>query len=181
MRDSHTIAPWHRTNADRAGAAGEPARDASATIAMNSLRRIVRSLRSAGAESETAVGVTPAQLFVMRVIAKEETLTVGELAARTATAQSSVSEVIARLLARGLVVRRQSAVDRRRAEISLSERGQALLARAPQTVQETLLAAFAQLSAERQQEIASGLQAWVDEAGLGRLAATMFFEPALDA
>jgi DNA-binding MarR family transcriptional regulator len=147
---------------------------------MNALRRIVRSLRNAGAESEAALGVTPAQLFVMRVIAKEETLTVGELAARTATAQSSVSEVVARLLARGHVVRRKSSIDRRRTEISLSESGRALIDRAPQTVQETLLAAFARLPVECQRDIATGLRSWVEEAGFGRVEATMFFEPTLE-
>jgi DNA-binding MarR family transcriptional regulator/nitroimidazol reductase NimA-like FMN-containing flavoprotein (pyridoxamine 5'-phosphate oxidase superfamily) len=162
----------HRADSER-----EAAGDRPATVAMDALRRVVRSLHDAEAESEAALGVTTAQLFVLREIDKADTLTVGELATRTATAQSSVSEVLARLLARGLITRTRSSVDRRRAEISLSATGHALLARAPESIQERLLAAFARLSADRRRHIADGLAAWVDEAGLGQLAATMFFEP----
>jgi DNA-binding MarR family transcriptional regulator len=153
--------------------------ETSAPAAMDGLRRIVRSLRNAEADSEVALGVTSAQLFVLRAIAKAEVLTVGDLARYTATAQSSVSEVVARLLARGLVSRRPSAIDRRRAELSLSETGRALLANAPETIQERLLGAFGRLRAEQQQQIAYGLQTWITEAGLGTIAPTMFFEPSL--
>jgi len=144
---------------------------------MNTLRRIVRSLRAAEATSEAALGVTTAQLFVLREIEKAGTVTVGELAARTATAQSSVSEVLARLDARQLIRKCRSEADRRRTEISLSERGAQLLARAPETIQERLLAAFRRLPEQRQRDAAAALQAWLDEAALGDVAPTMFFEP----
>jgi DNA-binding MarR family transcriptional regulator len=104
----------------------------------------------------------------------------GDLARRTATAQSSVSEVVARLARKGLVVRARSIDDHRRVEISLSDAGRGLLARAPETIQERLLAAFARLTSDRQRQAADALQAWISEAGLGGIAATMFFEPTRD-
>ena len=148
-----------------------------AADAMNSLRRVVRGLRLADAESEAALGVTTAQLFVLREIDRSRVLTVSELSQRTATTQSSVSEVVARLDARGLIARTRSNTDRRRAEISLSEAGRALLARAPETVQERLLSALERLSPCRRRQAAQGLRAWIYEAGLADVAATMFFEP----
>jgi DNA-binding MarR family transcriptional regulator/nitroimidazol reductase NimA-like FMN-containing flavoprotein (pyridoxamine 5'-phosphate oxidase superfamily) len=166
----------HRADIER-----DSAREPSAAVAMDALRRVVRSLLAAEADSESALGVTTAQLFVLREIAKAETMTVGELATRTATAQSSVSEVLARLLSRGLITRNRSSIDRRRAEISLSAAGHALLGRAPESIQERLLAAFARLPTDQRRRIADGLEAWVEKAGLGLLAATMFFEPAPDA
>jgi DNA-binding MarR family transcriptional regulator len=152
-------------------------RDELASGAMDGLRRLVRSLLTAEAESEGDLGVTTAQLFVLRVIDRAGALTIGELAARTATAQSSASEVVARLVARRLVTRRRSTVDRRRTELSLSASGHALLTRAPEAIQEKLLAALGRLPEDRRRQLAEGLSAWVDEAGLGRLPATMFFEP----
>ena len=65
--------------------------------AMDALRRIVRSLRIAERHSEAMLGVTTAQLFVLREVDKAGRITVSELARRTATAQSSVSEVLTRL------------------------------------------------------------------------------------
>ena len=145
--------------------------------AMDAIRRIVRALRTADGQSEAVLGLTTAQLFVMREIEKAGRPTIGELAKRTATAQSSVSEVVARLVARGLLAREKSTEDRRRAEISLTEEGTRLLSSAAETVQERMLAAFRTLPPARQREIAQGLGAWITAAGLGAVAPTMFFEP----
>lgn len=150
---------------------------AMAVDAIDALRRVVRALRVADDESESTLGMTAAQLFVLREIQKAGTITVGELAERLATAQSSASEVVARLDAKLLVRRWRSHDDRRRVEIGLSEWGRTVLTHAPETVQERLLAAFARLPEERQRDVAEGMRVWIDEAGLGDVPATMFFEP----
>jgi len=157
--------------------ASRPSPADPATAAMDALRRIVGALRSADAASEGLLGVSSAQLFVLRELAKTEPLTIGELAQRTATAQSSVSEVVARLASKALVVRQRSAIDRRRIDVSLAERGRALVQRADETVQEKLLTGFSRLSDSRQTVTASGLQSWVTAAGLADIEPTMFFEP----
>jgi DNA-binding MarR family transcriptional regulator len=154
-------------------------REPAGTV-MDALRRIVRALRAADRDSEAALGLPTAQLFVLREVEKAGMLTVSELARRTATAQSSVSEVLKRLLGRELVTRTQSVVDRRRAEIALSARGRELLARAPETVQERLLGAFRRLPRAQQREAADAMCAWVAEAGLADVTPTMFFEPPAD-
>ena len=148
-----------------------------AAIAMDAVRRIVRALRAAQVDSHAALGTSMAQLFVLREVAKAGVLTVGELAERTATAQSSVSAVVARLATRGLIVRGTAAADRRRAAITLSNDGRAALASAPETIQERLIAAFRQLSPDRQRTIAEGMDEGVADAGLGHVVPTMFFEP----
>ena len=144
--------------------------------AMDVLRRVVRALHTIDLESEAAIGVGAAQLFVLREIEKGGTLTVSELASRTATAQSSVSEVVARLVGRGLVARARAAGDRRRAELTLTATGQALLATAPRAIQERLVAAFRALPPDRQRRLAQDMSAWVAAAGLGNVTPTMFFE-----
>ena len=50
----------HRADIER-----DSARDRPATVSMDALRRVVRSIRVADAESEAALGVTAAQLFVL--------------------------------------------------------------------------------------------------------------------
>lgn len=151
-----------------------------AAEAMNAVRRIVRALRVAERQSEAERGISAAALFVLREIEKGGAPTIGELARRTATGQSSVSEVVARLSARGLVMRGRSATDRRRAEITLSAAGRDLLRNAPEALQERLLAAFRRMPARRQREVAEGLAEWTSMAGLEGVAPSMFFEPLVD-
>lgn len=150
-----------------------------AAVAMDAIRRIVRALRTAHIESRAIRGASMAQLFVLREVAKTDAITIGELAERTATAQSSVSAVVARLHSRGLIIRGTSSADRRRAAITLSDDGRAALASAPETIQERLLTAFRLLPDERQRVLADAMDAWISAAGLGHVAPTMFFEPTL--
>ncbi len=168
-----------------ASAAIEPDSDSSdedpAAEAMDAVRRIVRALRMAERQSEAKLGVSPASLFVLREIGKGGAPTISELARCTATGQSSVSEVVARLAAQGLVVRGRSNDDRRRAAITLSAAGRDLLRRAPEAVQERLLSAFRGLPVREQRQIAQGLRQWTSVSGLDSIAATMFFEPHVDA
>lgn len=151
--------------------------DEQATVVMNAIRRVVKALRQAEVSSTEGLAVGAAQLFVLREVAKAGVLTVTELAQRTATSQSSVSEVVSRLAARGLVIRGQSEGDRRRAAITLTPEGTALLASSAETVQERMIAAFRRLPPARQAALASTLGEWIAESGMGDLEATMFFEP----
>ncbi|HEY8548699.1 MAG TPA: MarR family transcriptional regulator, partial [Vicinamibacterales bacterium] len=110
--------------------AGEP--DASGSdegdtqTALDAIRRIVQALRESSRWAEQHLGVSGAQLFVLQALAAAPNMSVNELAARVHTHQSSVSTVVARLVARGLVRRERSALDGRRVELSLSPRGQRL-------------------------------------------------------
>ena len=166
----------HDERRGSAAADGNDTDTRTAADAMDVLRRLVHSLHSAKSDCETRLGVTAAQLFVLREIAKAGTLTVTELAQRTVTCQSSVSEVVTRLTARGLVTRGRSVEDRRRAELTLSDAGRELLTRAPESVQERLLSAFYRLPPHTRHAAMDGMKAWLDEAGLAEAEPTMFFE-----
>ena len=144
--------------------------------ALDGFRRLVRALRTASVTSERSLGVSAAQLFVLRQLAAHPGLSLGELAERTLTAQSSVSEVVARLASRGLVARETSTSDRRRAEVRLTAEGSAIVRRSPDAVQEELFAALDRLAPAQRQALAEALEAWVREAGLTETEPSMFFE-----
>jgi DNA-binding MarR family transcriptional regulator/nitroimidazol reductase NimA-like FMN-containing flavoprotein (pyridoxamine 5'-phosphate oxidase superfamily) len=150
---------------------------AGASRTMDAIRRLVRALRTSSAESERNYGLSAAQLFALRQIASQPNQSMSELAKRTLTSQSSVSEVITRLVDRGFVTREVSVRDRRRAELALTESGERLLAKVPETIQERLVAGFNRLTPIQQSGLAGGLEAWLAEAGLNQIPATMFFEP----
>jgi DNA-binding MarR family transcriptional regulator len=144
---------------------------------MDGLRRIVHALRIGTSASERVIGLSSAQLFVLRQLAAESEQSLGELARRTRTTPSSVSEVVSRLVRRGLVAREASARDRRRAVLTLTAAGVALVKAAPETVQDRLVAGFGRLDRGSQRALADAIEAWLAASGLADVTPTFFFEP----
>jgi DNA-binding MarR family transcriptional regulator len=145
---------------------------------LDGIRCVVQSLRESSRAAESAVGVSGAQLFVLQVLAREPALCLSEVAQRTHTHQSSVSVVVGRLVAGGLVERRQSAEDGRRMELAITPAGRALLGDAPVAAQDRLVAALRKLPEKERRALARGLTALVAGMGLGDAAPEMFFEEA---
>src|SRR5437764_4906014 len=103
--------------------------------ALDSVRAIVRALRLNTREIELKIGISLAQLYVLQQVAERPAESLNDLAERTATHQSSVSVVVRRLVDRGLVSRRSSTVDKRRAQIAATPAGHAVPKGAPRTIQ----------------------------------------------
>jgi DNA-binding MarR family transcriptional regulator len=143
---------------------------------LDHLRRIVRTLRESSRAAEARIGVTGAQLFVLRALAGDRPLSLNQVAARTHTHQSSVSVVVKRLVARRLVRRTVSTVDARSLELGLTARGRAVLARAPLAAQDRLIAGLEALSAKERRQLAAGLGRRVEAMGLAEAVPAMFFE-----
>lgn len=152
--------------------------DPDALAVMDALRRIVRALRVFTHASERELGVSAAQLFVLRQLATAPRQSLGELADSARTSPSSVSEVAAALVKRGLVERGAASDDRRRAQFTITRQGRAVLERAPVTVQERLLAGFERLTPAGRRALREGLETWIAEAGLADVPPAMFFERA---
>jgi DNA-binding MarR family transcriptional regulator len=143
---------------------------------MDSLRRIVRALGASARTLPDGGGVSGAQLFVLRQINAAPGLSIGELAARTLAGQSTVSEVVSRLIDAGLVSRRASTSDARQAKLTLTARGRGAIRDTELTAQERLTAGLGSLSGVEREALATGLEQWLASAGLAELPATMFFE-----
>ena len=147
-----------------------------ATSILDDLRRVVRKLRESSREAEQRLGVSGAQLFVLRALSNGEALSVNELAVRTRTHQSTVSGVLGRLVERGLVKRKLSLTDARRAELSVTERGLSLLAQAPLAAQDHLILGIERLPREQRRALASSLRDLVVAMDLEGQEPAMFFE-----
>lgn len=85
-------------------------------------------------------------MFVLHTLHCEPGLSMGELAARTATDQSSVSVVVRKLHEKKLVLKRAAKDDKRRVEASLTAAGNRLAESAPRPVQEALISRLAALA-----------------------------------
>ena len=143
---------------------------------MESLRRIVQALRQSALHSEKASGLTGAQALVLRTIGDREGASVNDLAAATFTHQSTVSEVIAKLEARGLVQRLRSDQDGRKTAVWLTADGVTTLRASPATANEKLMKAVNGLPSGTLAQLAATLEALTAAAGLTDQPARMFFE-----
>ena len=152
-------------------------RPIEAARVMDSLRRVVHAIRIATRASERTFGLSTAQLFVLRQLSGTSGQSLSDLATRTRTTQSSISEVVARLVRNGLVSRMPSSVDRRRAVICLTAAGEAILANAPETIQEQLLRGVESLDQETRRSLADNFESWLVASGLEAVAPTLLFEP----
>ena len=68
-------------------------------------------------------GLTPRQYAMLTTIAEEEGLTQTELVARTGIDRSTLADIVARLIARGLIQRRRAKGDARAYAIKLTAQG----------------------------------------------------------
>jgi DNA-binding MarR family transcriptional regulator len=143
---------------------------------VEAIRRILRALRLAARETQMAAGLSAAQLFVLQSLADGTEASLSDLAERTLTDRSSVAAVVDRLLDAKLIVRGTAAVDRRRAAITLTAAGRAVLARSPEPPGALLVSALQSLPQRRVRALADGLTALVSAMGVSGEVAGMLFE-----
>jgi DNA-binding MarR family transcriptional regulator len=120
--------------------------------------------------------VSAAQLFVLSELSHVPDQSVKDLAARTMTTHSTVSEVVSQLIAKGLVSRSADASDGRRALLRLTRQGGTLLKKSPRAIQEDLIEGFETLRPSVRRGLAAGLERWLEASGLGDVPATMLFD-----
>jgi MarR family transcriptional regulator, lower aerobic nicotinate degradation pathway regulator len=162
-------------NTGPAAASAAVLRDPATRAVLDSIRRIVRALRESSRAAERSVGLGGAQLFVLQRLAGAPPLSINELAERTLTHQSSVSVVVSRLVQAGLVARNRATSDGRRAEITLTAAGRAVLSRAPAAAQDRLIGALGLLGVPARKELARQLGRLVESMALPPQHPPMFF------
>jgi DNA-binding MarR family transcriptional regulator len=154
----------------------QSARADETALVVDCLRRLVHGLRVSSHAAERDLGVTGAQLFVLRELAAEPGVSIRRLSERTLTDASSVSVVVARLVENGLVIRRSDEHDARRSVLVVSRNGLKLLGRAPAPYQEHLIAALRDMPAARVRSLGRMLSELVDTLEPTPGAAPLFFE-----
>jgi DNA-binding MarR family transcriptional regulator len=143
---------------------------------LDAIRRIVRALRVSSKAVERELGLSSAQLYVLKKLQDEKGVSINELAALTLTHQSSVSVVVSKLFERNLVQRVKSTEDERRLEISITTKGLALVRRAPESIQDCLIKSIETLPCVARESLAQSLKFIVENAGISDGPAPLFFE-----
>jgi DNA-binding MarR family transcriptional regulator len=151
------------------------AREAYVARTLDSVRRLVRALRVAEQRTHAEVGVSAAQLYVLRQLDRSAAASLSELAQRTLTDRSSVSDVVERLVARRLV-RRVRGDDKRRTAIVITAAGRMLLRGAPVGPTGLLVSALAALDDRTLAALANGLDELTETMGVAEEPASLLFE-----
>jgi DNA-binding MarR family transcriptional regulator len=123
-------------------------------------------------------GLGAAQIYVLNELQESAPLSVSELAARTGTDQSTVSVVVAILVAKGLITNRRAEDDARRIELVLTAKGIKSLRNLPPPVQQQIVAAVDQLPAARARVLADSLQEIVERMGIASDRPPLMFDDA---
>lgn len=123
-----------------------------------SLRRIIRATDLHSRWLLQHFGVTVPQLIVLQQIAKNGATSLSALARAASLSLPTVTGIVARLEARGMVQRTRNESDRRQLLVSLTRSGAELLEDAPSPLQDTFIQQFAALRDWEQTQIVSILQ-----------------------
>jgi DNA-binding MarR family transcriptional regulator len=137
----------------------------SETRVLSAIRRIVHAVDSHSKELERALGITLPQLVVLRAIRMLGEVTTGKLSAAASLSPATVTTILDKLEARGLVVRYRNAEDRRVVHSKLTARGAQMLDGAPPFLHERFVSAFAGLDAARQAAVIAALEEVADMMG----------------
>lgn len=133
---------------------------------MDCIRQIFKALRVSSSQFEKELGLSAAQIFVLKKLKEEPGLSINDLADRTTTHQSSVSVVVKKLEEQGLVLRATSQEDSRRVVVSLSIAGEQKLNEIPRTVQEQMTDSLLKMPPEKIQTLSNLMKEFVSSAGI---------------
>ena len=157
---------------------GSSARRASERAVLDAIRRITRALRVSAMATQSSVGISAAQLYVLRTLAERESASITDLAALTLTDRSSVAAVVERLVDQGLAHRSPSPDDRRRARVEITEAGTRLAGQAAPPPTDLLVSGLAGMSDTQVGDLSRALTSFVAALGLEATPAGMLFEDA---
>jgi DNA-binding MarR family transcriptional regulator len=117
-----------------------------------SATRLARRLRQ-----QADAGLTPSQLSALAVIDAHGPLTLGSLADHERVAPPSITKLVNKLEAEGLVQRTTDLADRRITRVATSAQGASLLAESRRRKTAWLTSRISQLDADAQQRLAAAL------------------------
>lgn len=133
---------------------------------MDYIRHIFKALRVASSQFEKDVGLSAAQIFVLKKLKDEPGLSINDLANRTVTHQSSVSVVVKKLEEQKLVQRMTSKEDSRKVVVSLTPEGLSKLAGIPRAIQEDMIETLHAMESEKTLLLASLMKEFVLKSGI---------------
>lgn len=123
-----------------------------------SLRQVIRAIDLYSKKLNKETGLTSSQLLVLQDIRQHEGTMVKDIANRITLSSATVTSILDRLEARGLVVRQRSENDRRRVGLFLTETGSAAIEDSPTLLQEHFINRFESMEQWEQSQMVATMQ-----------------------
>lgn len=126
--------------------------------ALVALRRIIRATDLQSKKLARETGLTLPQFMILQSLKEKDDATIGSIAQDINLTQATVTTIIDRMQARGIVTRQRNTVDQRKVNVRITDTGRELLKRGPATLQDRFGDRFAMLSEWEQHGIVATLQ-----------------------
>lgn len=137
---------------------GTPYLENRTKLALTAMRKILRTTELNGKAIMRETGLTPSQLIFMQMLEEGDEQTAGHVAGRMGITQATATALIQKLELLGMVQRRRGEADRRQVWLSLTARGRAVLAIAPDGVHARFHEQFQELAEWEQAMLIASLE-----------------------
>lgn len=125
---------------------------------MDNMRRLFQAVAECSRAAEAGTELTGPQLWALKILARNSTLRVSELARHMFLRPATVVGIVDRLEGKGLVTRTRSQVDRRAVDLELTPVGRALVESAPEVAQMKLINGLDELSDLQFDQVREGMR-----------------------
>ena len=150
-------------------------RDVAITETMQALRRIFKAIQDYSQDVYTQFGITGPQLWVLKTIAENGSLPLGELSKKMYLHPSTITRVVDRMEQKGYMQRERSKEDRRVISVCLTPVGEALAKTAPSPAQGKMIHGLNKLGEKELSTIYHSVQKLVEIMEVQDLEVTFFF------
>ena len=122
------------------------------------IRQIIRATDLYSRQLSKKVGLTAPQLLLLQTVQDMGAVAISKLSTEVSLSQATVTNILDRLEARGLIARHRSTLDKRVVHATLTESGKKMMASAPTPLQDVFCSAFDKLQTWEQSMIVASLQ-----------------------
>ena len=143
---------------------------------IQSLRRIFKAVQDYSQEVSQEFGITGPQLWALKTIYAEESLSLSELSKKMYLHPSTVTGVVDRLERKGYVFRDRGQKDRRVVKVQLTPSGKQLVKKAPNPVQGKMIYGLRKMNQGELEKIHGAVEKLVEIAEAKNVKATFFFD-----
>lgn len=125
---------------------------------IDDIRRVFQAVNEQSKKAKRETGLTGPQLWAIKMIEELSPVRVSDLAARMYLHPATVVGILNRLELHGLIKRMRTNEDRRVVKVTLTDAGNAIVAKAPQVAQGVLVAGLEVLPLKKLQDISDSLE-----------------------
>jgi DNA-binding MarR family transcriptional regulator len=151
-------------------------RDIEISEITQSLRRIIKTIQDYSHEVSSKYGITGPQLWALKTIYQNGSLSLGELSQKMYLHPSTISGVIDRLEKKGYALRGRNQKDRRVVKVVLTTKGERLAKKSPNPVQGKMIYGLRKLKKKEIDSIYHSVQTLVEIMEAQNVKVTFFFD-----